>query len=235
MTIVGLQKLTLLDYPGKVACTVFLGGCNFHCPFCHNSQLLTADCPQLMEEAELLAFLRSRAGILEGVCITGGEPTLQPDLPQLLRGIRELGYQIKLDTNGYRPQVLKELVAEGLVDYVAMDIKNGPAQYGMTVGLEQPDLARIEESIRFLLEGKVAYEFRTTVAEPLHSEASVTDMCGWLQTLGQGKKAQKWYLQPFVDRETVPVAGLAAPEREMLDRFLAKIALCAEEFGLRGV
>ena len=234
MKISGLQKLTLLDFPGKVACTVFLGGCNFRCPFCHNFELVDGSTPPLMEEGELLAFLKSRRGVLDGVCITGGEPTLQPRLAELLREIKSMGYQVKLDTNGYRPEVLRSLVAEGLVDYVAMDVKNGPDLYGTTVGLDGFDLSPIEESIRFLLEGRVDYEFRTTAAEPLHTEQSVADLSRWLLSLEGEHKARQLFLQPFVDRDTVPVAGLSAPDKDTLAAFLALLSPCAEHVSLRG-
>ena len=135
MNIFGLQKMTLLDFPDKVACTVFLGGCNFRCPFCHNFELLGAEAQPVMDDEKLLAFLKQRQGLLVGVCITGGEPTLQPGLPQLLERIKALGSPVKLDTNGYRPDVLRSLVENKLVDYVAMDIKNGPRQYAATAGL----------------------------------------------------------------------------------------------------
>ena len=235
MKISGLQKLTLLDFPGRVACTVFLGGCNFRCPFCHNFELVDGSAPPLMEEEELLAFLRSRTGILDGVCVTGGEPALQPRLPDLLREIRAMGYQVKLDTNGYRPEVLQTLVAEGLVDYVAMDVKNSPALYPATVGLDALDLAPIEESIRFLLEGRVDYEFRTTAVTPLHTEESIADMARWLRSLEGERRAKQLFLQPFVDRDTVPVAGLSAPDRDTLAAFLTLLSPCAEQVSLRGV
>ena len=235
MKISGLQKLTLLDFPGRVACTVFLGGCNFRCPFCHKFELVDGSTPPLMDEEELLTFLKSRTGILDGVCITGGEPTLQPRLPDLLREIKGMGYQIKLDTNGYRPEVLRSLVAEGLVDYVAMDVKNSPDLYGATVGLDSMDLSRIEESIRFLLENRVDYEFRTTVAEPLHTGQSISDMCRWLLSLEDGRRAKQLFLQPFVDRDTVPVAGLSAPDKDSLGVFVSLLSPCAEHVSLRGV
>ena len=235
MKISGLQKLTLLDYPGRVACTVFLNGCNFRCPYCHNSQLLEAGVEPVMTVEELLAFLRKRQCILEGVCITGGEPTLHPQLFDLLRAVKDLGYSVKLDTNGYRPEVLQKVLDLGLVDYVAMDIKNSPAAYGETVGLAAPDLTKIEESIRLLLEGRVDYEFRTTVVLPLHSEETISHMARWLQDLGNGRKAKRLFLQPFVDRDTVPVAGFSAPDSDQLNIFSALIASCAEEVAFRGV
>ena len=235
MKISGLQKLTLLDFPGRVACTVFLGGCNLRCPFCHNSQLLGGDAEELMDSGALLDFLRKRQGVLDGVCITGGEPTLHADLPELLRSIRALGYAIKLDTNGTNPQLLRRLIDEGLVDYVAMDVKNGPDHYAETVGIKGFSLASIEESIRILLEDKTDYELRTTVVLPLHNEDSIAAMSAWLTALGNGKKVKRLYLQPFVDRDTVPVAGLCAPEADTLSAFVGRLQSCADYVTLRGV
>ena len=233
MNICGLQKMTLLDYPGKVACTVFLGGCNFRCPFCHNSELLDGTAPAVMDDEALLAFLKKRVGLLDGVCITGGEPTLCPELPDLLRRIRALGYAVKLDTNGYRPDVLRALVEEGLVDYVAMDIKNGPTAYAETVGLKKPDLSKMEESIRFLAEGRVDFEFRTTVVAPLHTESSVREMALWLRELTGG--VPRLFLQPFVDRDTVLFAGLCAPKQSELMSFVNILSECADSVTVRGI
>ena len=227
--------MTLLDYPGKVACTVFLQGCNFRCPFCHNSDLLdTAGQGSFSTEA-LLAFLQKRRGILDGVCITGGEPTLQKDLKELLRQIKTLGYSIKLDTNGYRPDVLKELVVEGLVDYVAMDIKNCPDRYAETAGLPQINLDKIEESIRFLLSGAVKFEFRTTVVEELHNEQTVEKIGLWLERLDGVHKVQNYFLQPYADRESVLMPGLHTPDRETLRRFQAVLGRFVEKAEIRGM
>ena len=233
MKIVGLQKLTLLDYPGRMACTVFLGGCNFRCPFCHNGQLLE-NAPAVMENHELLTFLKSRKGILDGVCITGGEPSLDPQLPELLRQIKQMGYLIKLDTNGSRPDVLKSLAGEGLVNYVAMDVKNSPECYGETVGIPELNLDKIKESIRFLMTGAVDYELRTTVVQQLHNERSIKEMATWLLELGNGNKIQRLYIQPFVDRDTVPMGGLSAPNDEMLEKFAEILRQCSEKVELRG-
>ena len=233
MRISGLQKMTLLDYPGKIACTVFLSGCNFRCPFCHNGELLDAGAEILMEEAELLTFLSKRKGLLDAVCISGGEPTLQAGLPDLLRKIKELGYLTKLDTNCSRPEVLKELVGAGLLDYVAMDIKNCPARYEETAGAAVR-LEKIEQSIRFLLEDHVDYEFRTTVVEQLHDEASVAAMGQWVQSLGGGAKAKRWFVQPFVDRDTVLFAGLSKPDDVKLTSFTEILKLYAVDSALRG-
>ena len=235
MIISGLQKMTLLDYPGKVACTVFLQGCNFRCPFCHNSDLLGADGPDQIPEETLMTFLKKRVGLLDAVCITGGEPTLQKDLPDLLRKIKELGYLVKLDTNGNRPAVLKALVEAGLVDYVAMDIKNSPARYGETAGVPNMDLSHVEESIRYLLAGRVDFEFRTTVAEELHTPEDFTAIGLWLSALDADHKAPKFFIQPYVDRESVLMDGLHTPTGEKLNKMRENVAsyvLCAN---LRGV
>ena len=225
--------MTLLDFPGRVACTVFLGGCNFRCPYCHNSELFDGTAQPLMDEQELLVFLAKRKGLLDGVCITGGEPTLQPGLEDLLRAIKELGYPVKLDTNGYRPEVLEKLVGEGLVDYVAMDIKNGPEQYAATCGLEKMDLSQIERSIRFLTGGAVDYEFRTTVVQELHNEASVAQMGKWLQNTAEGP-VKRLFLQGFVDRDTVKFGGLSAPDDAKMQQFQSILAPFAEMVKIRG-
>ena len=217
--ICGLQKMTLLDYPGKIACTVFLGGCNFRCPFCHNSELFMGKPEKLMEDEEFFKFLQSRKGLLDGVCVSGGEPTLYKDLPAFIARIKEMGYLVKLDTNGSRPEVVKKLVEENLVDYIAMDVKNSPAMYAQTVGLETMDLAPIEESLRLLIDGNVDYELRTTLVSQLHSAASIQDMGQWLVSIVTGKKPKRLFLQSFVDRDTVLFSGLSAPEPETTKEF----------------
>ena len=233
MKIVGIQKLTLLDFPGKVACTVFLNGCNFHCPYCHNAELL-GDAEEVMTVAGLLAFLRKRQGILEGVCITGGEPTLHPELPALLGEVRALGYAVKLDTNGYRPEILEAVLSQGLVDYVAMDLKNGPEDYAETVGLAGVELAKIRQSIRLLMDSPVDFELRTTVAKPLHSGETITSMANWLRETTNGKPIPRLFVQPFVDRDTVPVGGFSAPTGAELEQFCRILGPCAERVELRG-
>ena len=233
--IAGLQKMTLLDYPGKVACTIFLQGCNFRCPFCHNSDLLGKEGPEPISEETLFAFLKKRVGLLDAVCITGGEPTLQPGLPDLIRKIRQLGYLVKLDTNGSRPDVLKALVEENLLDYVAMDIKNSPDLYGQTAGVPNMTLCKIEESVRFLLTDKVDYEFRTTVAEELHNAASFTRIGQWLQSLDPDRKAKRLFIQPYVDRDTVLSSGLHTPTAETLHKMAENAAPFAESVQIRGL
>lgn len=235
MKITGLQKLTLLDFPGKVACTVFLSGCNFRCPFCHNSDLLDGSAEALMEDAAFLDFLKKRTGLLDAVCVSGGEPTLQPELPRFLKSIKDLGFLVKLDTNGYRPEVLRSLVEAGLVDYVAMDVKNSPSCYAATTGHPGIDLDRIAQSLRFLMEDNVPYEFRTTVVEELHSEASILEMGQWLTALAAPKKPAQLFLQCFTSRESVLLEGLHAPQRETLEKYVEILAPYVDKIALRGV
>lgn len=229
MLIHGLQKMTLLDFPGKVACTVFLGGCDFRCPFCHNSELLDGSAPPLMTGEELLAFLKKRQGLLDGVCITGGEPLLRPDLGELLAAIRNLGFSVKLDTNGTHPHRLRQLVEGELVDYVAMDIKNSPERYGETVGVEGLDLAPIRESAAFLLHSTVDYEFRTTVVKQFHDEDSFRGIGPWIAG------AKRYFLQSFVDRETVLEGGLSPCTGEELEKFSNIVRPWVTDVFLRGI
>ena len=231
--ICGLQKMTLLDFPGKIACTVFLGGCNFRCPFCHNSELFMGKPEKLMEDEDFFAFLKTRKGLLDGVCVSGGEPTLYKNLPDFLAKIKAMGFLVKLDTNGYRPEALKALVEAGLVDYVAMDVKNSPAMYAQTVGLEKMDLASIEESLRFLIGGSVDYELRTTLVSQLHTAASIQDMGAWLGGLVPGKRPKRLFLQQFVDRDTVLFGNLSAPETDVTQTFARILEPFAEVVTIR--
>ena len=171
MKIYGLNKTTLLDYPGHVAAAVFLGGCNCRCPFCQNGDLvLRPESQAEIGEEELFAFLKKRKGILSGVCITGGEPTLEKELGELAGKIKEMGYLVKLDTNGLRPEVVGELLEDGLLDYIAMDVKNSMERYGETVGLEKIDVGKIRETIDLMMASGIDYEFRTTVVKELHGK-----------------------------------------------------------------
>ena len=190
----GLQKLTLLDYPDKVAATVFTLGCNFRCPFCHNNSLVCGHGVEKIEisEQEVLNFLQKRRNVLEGMCLTGGEPLIQPHVEDFLQKVRDIGYKIKLDTNGAFPEKLSALIQNGLVDYVAMDVKNSKELYAKTVGC-QLDVSAIERSVELLKSGVVDYEFRTTVTATFHTEQSIRDMAQWL--VG----AKRLYLQQFVD------------------------------------
>lgn len=229
MDIHGLQKMTLLDYPGKVACTVFLGGCDFRCPFCHNGELVLSPAPAQLSQEELLAFLRKRRGMLDGVCVTGGEPLLRPDLQQLLEAIKALGYPVKLDTNGSHPRALIDLAERRLVDYVAMDVKNSPTLYPLTVGVPGLDLGPIRESVDFLLEGTVDYEFRTTVVREFHDKDSFLAIGPWLAG------AKRYFLQSFVNRDTVIREGLHPWDRDTLSTFAALVRPWVPEVTLRGV
>ena len=239
MKIAGIQKLSMVDYPGKMACTIFFTGCNFRCPYCHNSSLVIPDQDQpYMSEEEVLNFLKKRQGLLDGVCITGGEPLLQgKDLIPFIRQIKELGYSVKLDTNGTFPELLKELCEEGLVDYVAMDIKNSKTGYEKAVGRKmagrkpavmrqesdqvetsrtdnltirnfvdemantkdafseesQGLMAKVEESARYLMQGTIEYEFRTTLVKGIHEHNDILDMVEWIGN------SHIWYLQNFKD------------------------------------
>ncbi|MCH1984422.1 anaerobic ribonucleoside-triphosphate reductase activating protein [Ruminococcus sp. OA3] len=198
MRIHGFNKLTLLDYPGKVGCTVFVGNCNFRCPFCHNAGLvISPENEPVLDEEEVLSVLKKRQGILEGVCITGGEPTLSGDLGEFLVKIKRLDYPIKLDTNGYKPQTLKELTEEKLIDYVAMDIKNSRQKYALTTGVSQIDISRIEESVSYLMKSSLEYEFRTTVTRELHQISDFVAIGEWL------KGCSRYFLQAYRETETV--------------------------------
>ena len=230
MKIYGLNKTTLLDYPEHVAATIFTGGCNFCCPFCHNGDLVLR--PQEyaeMPEEEVLAFLKKRKGILSGVCITGGEPTLQADLPEFIRKIKNMGYLVKLDTNGYRPMVLRALMEEGLLDYVAMDIKNAKGKYNLTAGKEALDTGLIEESIELLKKGTIPYEFRTTVVRQLHTKEDFLAIGEWL------KGAEKYFLQSYRDNENVIQGGFSSYSREELEEFAGILRNFVKKVNLRGV
>lgn len=230
----GLQKMTLLDFPGKVACTVFLQGCNYRCPFCHNTDLLPGRGEEVMSEEAFISFLKKRQGLLDGVCVSGGEPTLYPGLLELLGRIKALGFAVKLDTNGSRPEIFKEVVQKGLVDYVAMDVKNSPTRYAETVGVSRLDLGPTEESLRFLISGNVDYELRTTVVKPLHDIASAQDMGVWLGSLVPGKRPKRLFLQKFVDRESVLFSGLSAALPEEMQQLSKLLAPFCEQVSIRG-
>lgn len=230
MQIYGLHKTTLLDFPEHVAATVFTGGCNFCCPFCHNRDLVlgTAGLAALAEE-DVLAFLKKRRGILTGVCITGGEPSLQEDLAAFIRKIREMGYRVKLDTNGYSPKVLGALLDEGILDYVAMDIKNARERYAATVGKEELDMGRIEESVAVLKESRIPYEFRTTVVRELHRKEDFAAIGEWLAG------ARAYFLQSYQDSENVIAGGFTAYDKEEMEAFAQIVRRSVARVELRGV
>lgn len=229
MVIQGLQKLTLLDYPGKVACTIFTAGCNFRCPFCHNASLVTRieERNQIPEE-EVLAFLNKRQGILDGVCITGGEPMLQPDLESFIQKVRELGYAVKLDTNGSFPERLKQLVEGGLVDFVAMDIKNAPDKYGRTIGIEEYDISHILQSADYLMSGAVPFEFRTTVVKELHQREDMAAIGRWI------RNTQHYYLQTFVDSGDLIKPGFHGYSKDIMEQAAAEIRRNVPNVEIRG-
>ena len=229
MKLYGLQKMTLLDFPGKVACTVFLGGCDFRCPFCHNFELAELKAEPLMESGEFLEFLKKRKGLLDGVAVTGGEPCLWKELPDFLREIRALGFRTKLDTNGNHPELLRKILSEGLADYVAMDIKSSPGRYALVSGLSSMNLVPVRESIRLLLEGNTEYEFRTTVVKELHREEDFPEMGEMI------RGAKRYFLQSFTDRDTVPYEGFSAPSKEEMRRYADLVRPYVQEVGLRGV
>lgn len=229
MKLCGLQKTTLLDYPGHVAATVFLGGCNFRCPFCHNSGLIGRDAKPLFTEEEIFGFLQKRKGILEGICVTGGEPTLQEDLEVFLKKGKDLGYLIKLDTNGYRPEVLKNLVLKGLVDYVAMDIKAGRNNYEKASGFSGIRMEQVEKSAGFLMEGHVPWEFRTTVVKGIHGAEDFMDIGKWL------KGPSFYFLQNYVEAEEVLCPGYESFPKGELEKFLGIVKPWIPNTALRGI
>ena len=225
----GIQKMTLLDFPGKVAATVFLGGCDLRCPFCHNFELATGRAPAVMSVSGLMEFLEKRKGLLDGVAITGGEPCIHGDLPDLIRDIRQLGYLIKLDTNGFHPKMLGRLLEEQLLDYVAVDIKNSPDKYAETCGLKELELEPLYESIRLLRESDVPYEFRTTVVDQYHEESDFHKIGRMIEG------APAYYLQQFTERDTVPDQHLVSPSKEKMALYLGIAKQYIPASAVRGV
>ncbi len=230
MVIQGLQKLTLLDYPQKVACTVFTAGCNFRCPFCHNASLVidTYKNHEIPGE-EFFAFLRKRQGILDGVCVTGGEPLIQHGIEDFVREIKRLGYAVKLDTNGSFPDKLQRIVEAGLVDYVAMDIKNSQENYGRTVGIEGYDLRNIHRSVQYLLSDPISYEFRTTVVREFHQRSDFESIGKWI------RGARRYYLQQFVDSGDLIRGGLRGYSKDIMKQALEVVKPYVISAELRGV
>ena len=230
MQINGFNKTTLLDYPGHVACTVFTGGCNFCCPFCQNGDLVlhAGQLPQIPEE-EIFQVLRKRQGILTGICVTGVEPTLQPDLDIFLSRVKELGYLVKLDSNGYRPEVLESLCGRKLVDYIAMDIKSSPENYTKTIGLPALDMGRIRASVDFIRSCGLPYEFRTTVVKELHSARDFISIGEWL------KGCEAYFLQSYAESDGVICKQFSAYEKPELEEFIRILKPYIDNVNLRGV
>lgn len=230
MKIHGLQKLTLLDYPERVACTVFTGGCNFCCPFCHNASLVThLENTTEIATAEFFSFLKKRVDILDGVCITGGEPLLQNDIEDFIREIHNMGFAVKLDTNGSFPEKLRKIIDSGIIDYVAMDIKNTPEKYALTVGVDRFDVEPIKTSVELLKQGRVRYEFRTTVVDELHSVEDVENIGKWL------KGAEKYFIQGFKDSGDLIGTGLNCADASKMNVMLKAAQKSIPSAELRGI
>lgn len=230
MKINGLQKLTLLDYPEKMAATVFTGGCNFCCPFCHNADLVTGSDDTLeIQQEEIFRFLDKRKNILEGVCITGGEPLLHLDLKEFLKRIKEKGYLVKLDTNGSFPDRLSSVVEQGLVDYVAMDIKNSKEKYAQTIGVSDFDIRPVEESVKYLLHGTIDFEFRTTVVKEFHERDDFALIGEWIAG------GEKYFLQEFLDSGNVIFQGLHGYEKSEMEDFVNGLCAKVPKTKIRGI
>ena len=230
MIICGINKTTLLDYPGRVACTVFLGGCNYRCPFCQNGSLvLSPEENRAYDLNGVLGFLKKRQGILEGVCITGGEPTLSPELPELLESIKELGYDIKIDTNGSRPETVKKLIDKSLIDKVAMDIKAAPENYGKLTGVSHPDIDAVKETAAYLMDCGIDYEFRTTVVRELHSGKDFAEIAVWLAG------AKEYYLQAYRDSENVISPGFTPCTEEEMTEYRTILSQTMQKVEIRGM
>jgi pyruvate formate lyase activating enzyme len=223
--------MTLLDFPENVACTVFFGGCDLRCPYCHNFELVDGTAEPVMDDDEFFSFLKKRVGLLEGVAVTGGEPCLSPELPAFLRKVREMGFLTKLDTNGAHPDMLEQILREGLADYVAMDIKNSPGKYLLTAGLAgnaEALLGKIRRSIGLIMELAPDYEFRTTVISQFHEEKDFAEIGEMI------RGAKRYFLQSFTDRDTVPYGGLGAPGADELQRFAAQVRRFVPDVQTRG-
>lgn len=229
MIIGGMTNLTLLDYPEKVACVVFTTGCNFRCPFCHNNTLVNGNDGRQLSVVEVLRFLQKRGNVLEGMCLTGGEPLIQNGVEEFLQAVKALGYSVKLDTNGAYPERLKALVEKGLVDYVAMDVKNSKDKYAATVGCDGVDLSAIERSIEYLKSGVVDYEFRTTVTGNYHCEQSIEDMAQWLTG------AKRLYLQKFVNSGDLIDPNTTGCDDDAMRRYLEIVRKYVPNAELRGM
>lgn len=225
----GMQKVSLVDYPGLVATTLFTGGCNMRCPFCHNADLVfLPDDLVSIKRTEVDAYLNKRKGIVEAVCISGGEPLMHPELKQYVRDLKQRGLKVKLDTNGSYPDHLQEYLEEGLLDYVAMDIKNGTTKYASTIGFQSIDLSEIKRSIELLKNGSVEYEFRTTVVSEFHEEEDILE----IGELVRG--AKRVYLQKFVDSGRLIVQGLHPVSDERMEAYANLLSDFVDSVEIRG-
>ena len=228
MKIGGLMRLTLLDYPGKVACTVFLEGCNFRCPFCHNSMMVDHVSPDEMSEEEFFGFLKKRQGVLDGVCVSGGEPLMTDGIFEFLEKIRDLGFNVKLDTNGSFPQRLKRVISSGLCDYVAMDIKNSPNKYSETSGNGRVTFEDVKESIEFLKSCGISHEFRTTVVKDFHTKEDVAEIAALIGD-------ESYFIQPFRNGRTVINQSLSEFETEEIRELLQAARDFTPKARVRGI
>lgn len=229
LNIQGLQKTTLLDYPGHVAATVFFGGCNMRCPFCHNMDIVRTEDPPAYNDEEILSFLSRRRGVLDGICITGGEPTLCTDLPRFIASVKDLGFLVKLDTNGTNPKMLGALIKDKLIDYVAMDIKSSMSGYGRACGVDDIRLAPVKESIDILIGGECDYEFRTTCVEEFLDDKAVADIGNLI------KGAKRYYLQGYVESEFVPDKSLHPVTKEKLLEYVRELEKYIGHVKIRGI
>ena len=229
MNIQGFQKMTLLDFPGNVAATVFTGGCNFRCPFCHNASIVLEKDPSLFDEKDVLDYLTMRAKMLDGVCITGGEPLLNRDISVFIKKIKDLGLKVKLDTNGSFPDVLENLIDEGLIDYAAVDIKNSKEKYNTTIGAPNFSLDKIDKTIALLKQGKIDYEFRTTVVKEFHDLEDMEKIGMWL------KGDCKYFIQSFKDSGDLICDGLHAHDKNILHEMLSTVKKHLPNAQLRGI
>jgi len=229
MDFCGIEKLSLLDYDKVISCTLFMAGCPFRCPFCHNSELvINPQDAQTIPWSEIKDYLIKRKGVLDGVCITGGEPTLMPDLVDKIKEMRDLGYMIKLDTNGSRPEIIRQLLDQHLVDYIAMDIKNSLQNYNKTIGLKDFDLEKIKASIDLLMHSGIKYEFRTTIIEEFHSEQDIRDISQLI------KGCRKYRLQKYVDREGCIEHGFHQVKKDIAEGYVQILKETIENVALRG-
>ena len=228
MNICGYQKTTLLDYPGHVAATIFTGGCNFRCPFCHNSNLLLNPATHISEE-EIFTFLKKRQNILSGICITGGEPTLQSDLAEFIKKVRLLGYKIKLDTNGYHPEIIADLLNKNLLNYIAMDIKAGYSNYSKVCGIPKVNMDTIMKSISIIENSGINYEFRTTVVKELHSEQDFEEISKMISS------KSPYYIQSFKDSGNILTPGLSSCDIDTLNAYLSIMKKKISCSSLRGI
>lgn len=228
MVLGGLQKLTLLDYPAHVACTIFTVGCNLRCPFCHNAPLVIPGQTPPIEEEEIFRFLEKRRGILDGVVVSGGEPLLQNDIEPFLERIKRMGFAVKLDTNGVFHERLARILKSGLVDYVAMDVKNAKEKYELTAGAGGI-LPSVEKSVQLLLEGGTPYEFRTTAVKELHEPEDFRRIGEWIAG------AERYFIQQFIDSGNLLKGGFTTPTEREMQAYLESVTEFVPAAKLRGV